>query len=49
MNTNFSRNMYEIMMNYAEVYRIYLDMENPPLHDPNIISYIINPQMFEVF
>ena len=33
-------------MNYAETYRIYENMENPPLHDPNIISYVLNPEMF---
>jgi len=41
MNTNFSQNIYKIMMSFAKAYKKFDNMDHPPLHDPTTIAYAI--------
>lgn len=48
MNTKFSKNLYNIMMCYAEALKEFQNMEFPALHDPTTIAYAISPHIFKV-
>lgn len=45
MNTKFSSTFLNILLNYAEVYKLR-GMDCPPLHDPNIIAYLIDSTIY---
>ena len=47
-NTPFLHLVKQLLLYFAESYKTVFKFDNPPLHDPCAVAYVIAPEMFQV-
>lgn len=48
LNTPFSKLIVELLTFFAKTYKEVFLMPNPPLHDPNAVAYVSQPELYNV-
>jgi inosine-uridine nucleoside N-ribohydrolase len=47
VSSTFSKIMIDLLLFFKQTYKELFLMENPPLHDPCAVAFVIEPKMFE--
>jgi inosine-uridine nucleoside N-ribohydrolase len=47
ISSNFTQIITELLLFFKSTYKTVFRMNDPPLHDPCAVAFVINPELFE--